>query len=179
MFSVAALVWPHEPGDIAGLPLRGRLPPSRAARGKSEWEAMASPEGGIDPDLEEAFVSEQIALVDARARVAYHERILADLIREHPELASIPTVDEFTLLDLRTDYCKPESIRRRERIDKLMHHIDQAKKTGKGFKSITAFCQSLNRGAGIDRNEYYKWASGRPLNAPSYARLIEDTIDGL
>jgi hypothetical protein len=140
---------------------------------------MTSPDG-IDPDLEEAFVSEQIALVDARARVAYHERIIADLIREHPELASIPTVDEFTLLDLRTDYGKPESIRRRERIDKLMHHIDQAKKgTGKGFKSITAFCKSLNRGAGIDRNEYYKWASGRPMNAPSYARLIEDAIDVL
>jgi hypothetical protein len=149
------------------------------ALGKSEWEAMASPEDGIDPDLEAAFVSEQIELVDARARVAYYERILTDLIREHPELASIPTVDEFTLLDLRTDYCKPESIRRRERIDKLMHHIDQAKKTGKGFKSITAFCNSLNRGAGIDRNEYYKWARGRPMNAPSYARLIEDAIDGL
>jgi hypothetical protein len=142
----------------------------------------APEDGTIDPELEIQFTSAQMELVEAWVRVAHYKRLLDGLIKDHPELAAIPSVSEFPLLDLRTDYGEPESIRRRERIEKLIRHIDKAKKTGKGFKSKTAFCKSLHRaagGAGIDRNEYYDWARGIRMDAPGHARIIEEAIDAL
>ena len=63
-----------------------------------------------EPDLEgilEIFAAEEIALFDARAQVAWHERALADLARAHPEAAALrPPVSEFAVADLRTDELK-------------------------------------------------------------------------
>lgn len=60
-----------------------------------------------NPDLErilELFAAEEIALFDARAQVAWHERALADLAKEHPEAAALrPPVSEFAAADLRSD----------------------------------------------------------------------------
>ena len=63
-----------------------------------------------DPDLGgilELFAAEEIALFDARAQVAWHERTLADLAKAHPEAAALRSnVSKFTAADLRTDELK-------------------------------------------------------------------------
>ena len=63
-----------------------------------------------DPDIErilELFAAEEIALFDARAQVAWHERALADLAKAHPEAAALrPPVSESTMADLRTGELK-------------------------------------------------------------------------
>ena len=63
-----------------------------------------------DPDLEqihELFAAEEIALVEARAQVAWHERALAELAKAHPGVAALrPPVSEYTVADMRTDELK-------------------------------------------------------------------------
>ena len=63
-----------------------------------------------DPDLEqihELFAAEEIALVEARAQVAWHERALAELTKAHPEVAAMrPPVFECMVADLRIDELK-------------------------------------------------------------------------
>ena len=63
-----------------------------------------------DPDLErilELFAAEEVALFDARAQVAWHERALAGLAEAHPEAAALRApVSEFTIVDLRADELK-------------------------------------------------------------------------
>jgi len=75
-----------------------------------------------DPDLEqihELFAAEEIALVEARAQVAGHERALADLAKAHPGVAAMrPPVSEYTVADMRTDELK-ESLSRINSVLKL------------------------------------------------------------
>ena len=63
-----------------------------------------------DPDLErilELFATEEIALFDARAQVAWHERAIADLAKAHPEAVALrPPISEFAVADLRTGELK-------------------------------------------------------------------------
>src|SRR2546421_12066866 len=63
-----------------------------------------------DRDLErilEVFAAEEVALFDARAQVAWHERALADLAKAHPEAAALrPPISEFTMADLRAGELK-------------------------------------------------------------------------
>jgi hypothetical protein len=70
---------------------------------------MSSPTDD-DPDLEqidELFAAEEIALVEARAQVAWHERALAELAIAYPEVAALrPPLSEFTVADLRTEELK-------------------------------------------------------------------------
>ena len=55
----------------------------------------------------ELFAAEEIALFDARAQVAWHERALADLAKAHPEAAALRSnVSKSTAADLRTDELK-------------------------------------------------------------------------
>jgi hypothetical protein len=68
------------------------------------------------------------------------------------------------------------------RVAKLLAHIKAVKKSGapEGFASKTAFLKSLQNGrAKIDRQSLYQWETGKPMNAPGHAVIIEAAIDRL
>ena len=64
----------------------------------------SSSDEDADLDIEEMFFRERIALVEARAKVAFHEYELARLAKGHPEVAArLPPYKACTVADLRTD----------------------------------------------------------------------------
>jgi hypothetical protein len=65
---------------------------------------MNSPEDDPDLDVEDIFSQQRIALVQARAKLAFHKFELARLAKEYPEVAArLPPFEEYTVADLRTD----------------------------------------------------------------------------
>lgn len=89
------------PGDKRD-PSRWRLP-LRRNRGIVQGGTMELRDE--DPEiLEDIFQQAQLALVDARARVAWCEYELSRLTREHPDVAArVPPLHEYTVADLRSD----------------------------------------------------------------------------